>query len=76
PRARAVPPTPSARPTRETRVAKGDKGHETAPERPSIRRAPLPEDPPGPGRISDPCLRFRDELRRSYCYEVLRRLAG
>jgi hypothetical protein len=25
-------------------------------------------------RIEDPCLRFDDELRRAYCYEVLRRL--
>ncbi|WP_143736790.1 hypothetical protein [Microbispora sp. GKU 823] len=26
-------------------------------------------------RIQDPCLRFDDDLRRAYCYEVLRRLA-
>ncbi|GGO30494.1 hypothetical protein [Microbispora bryophytorum] len=26
-------------------------------------------------RIQDPCLRFDDDLRRAYCYEVLRRLS-
>ncbi|MBB2745590.1 UNVERIFIED_ORG: hypothetical protein FHR35_005453 [Microbispora rosea subsp. rosea] len=25
-------------------------------------------------RIQDPCLRFDDDLRRAYCYEVLSRL--
>ncbi|MEU6430523.1 hypothetical protein ABZ860_31910 [Microbispora sp. NPDC046973] len=27
-------------------------------------------------RIEDPCLRFDDDLRRAYCYEVLRSLGG
>ncbi|MEV4295843.1 hypothetical protein [Microbispora rosea] len=31
-------------------------------------------DGAAPAQIQDPCLRFDDDLRRAYCYEVLRAL--